>query len=178
MKILRPPLSAEEVRSLRAGELVTIQGRIFTARDKAYSRIVGLGRAPVDMKGGVVYHCGPVVVREGGGYRIISAGPTTSSRMDSMQEDFLRITGARAIIGKGGLGDEAAAKLPELGCVYLSFPGGAGVLAAEMVEKVEGVVWEDLGPAEAIWILRVKNFGPCVVAIDARGNSLYRRKKK
>ena len=173
MRILRPPLSKNEISKLRAGDLVTISGRIFTARDRAYSRVVERGRPPVDMRGGIVYHCGPLAVREGGRYRVISAGPTTSSRMDALQERFLRITGVRALVGKGGVSPEVASKLPELGCVYLAFPGGAGVLAARSIRAVERVVWEDLGQAEAVWVLGVEDFGPCVVAIDLHGGNLY-----
>lgn len=177
MKVLRPPVTLQDVSKLRVGDLVKISGRIFTARDKAYARIVQSGRAPIDMRGGVVYHCGPLAVRRGGGYEVISAGPTTSSRMDEMQEKFLRITGVRVLIGKGGVGEKIAKRFPNLGCVYLSFPGGAGVLAAEFVEKVEEIIWEDLGLAEAIWVLRVKDF-PCVVSIDVHGGNLYARKKE
>ncbi|MEM2795863.1 MAG: FumA C-terminus/TtdB family hydratase beta subunit [Candidatus Hadarchaeales archaeon] len=177
MKILHPPVTLRDISKLRAGDLVKISGRIFTARDKAYVRVVQSGKAPVDMRGGVVYHCGPLVVRHEEKYEVISAGPTTSSRMDEIQERFLRITGVKVLIGKGGVGEKIAARLPELGCVYLSFPGGAGVLAAGFVEEVEGVIWEDLGPAEAIWVLRVKDF-PCVVAIDIHGKNLYTGRMK
>jgi tartrate/fumarate subfamily iron-sulfur-dependent hydro-lyase beta chain len=173
LKILRPPLLTDEISKLRTGDLVMISGTIFTARDRAYSRVVETGRPPVDMRGGIVYHCGPLAVREGGGYRVISAGPTTSSRMDALQERFLKITGVRALVGKGGVSTEVASKLPELGCVYLAFPGGAGVLAAKSIRAVERVLWEDLGQAEAVWVLRVEGFGPCVVAIDLHGGNLY-----
>jgi tartrate/fumarate subfamily iron-sulfur-dependent hydro-lyase beta chain len=107
---------------------------------------------------------------------VISAGPTTSARLDPMQVDFVRATGVRALIGKGGVGGEVAKNLARLGCIYLAFTGGAGALAASQVEEVENIFWEELGP-EAIWVLRVRDFGPMVVAVDLRGNNLFQRRK-
>jgi len=94
-----------------------------------------------------------------------------------MQAEFVRRTGVRALVGKGGIGEEIAAELARLGCVYLAFTGGAAVLAAQAIERVERVLWRDLGATEALWVLRVRDFGPLVVAIDARGNNLYLRGK-
>lgn len=180
MKLTRltPPLSKREVRKLRAGDLVTIRGQVVTARDKAYARFKAGVELPVDLRGGVVYHCGPLARRTPEGWQIISAGPTTSARMDPLQAEFIARTGVRALIGKGGIGDEVASLLPRLGCVYLAFTGGAGVLGARAIEKIEGVFWEDLGTAEAIWVLRVRDFGPLVVAIDAHGNNLYLHRRR
>ncbi len=179
---LRPPLTEREVTKLRAGDLVSISGTIVTARDKSYSRVLDLLRShkrlPVDMRGGVVYHCGPLVKKTPRGRKIVSAGPTTSARLDLMQAEFVRRTGVRALVGKGGLGEEVAAELARLGCVYLAFTGGAAVLAAQAIEKVERVLWQDLGAAEALWVLRVRDFGPLVVAIDTKENNLYLRQKR
>lgn len=165
------------MEGLRAGDIVTIDGRIITARDKAYARIIAGKKLPIDLHGGVIYHCGPLARRTAKGWQILSAGPTTSARMDPMQVDFVRRTGVKALVGKGGIGEEVAGHLAKLGCAYLAFTGGAGVLAASQVEEVENVFWEDLGP-EAIWVLRVKDFGPLVVAIDMTGGNLYLREKR
>jgi fumarate hydratase subunit beta len=175
VRTLKPPLSEKQVRGLRTGDVVKISGRIVTARDKAYLRVVSGMVFPVGLRGGVVYHCGPLAKRRGRALKIVSAGPTTSARLDDMQAAFVGRTGARALIGKGGVGGEAAKALTELGCVYLAFTGGAGVLAAKAVERVEQVFWKDLGEPEAVWVLRVKNFGPLVVAIDLHGGNLYLR---
>ncbi|MFN4132782.1 MAG: FumA C-terminus/TtdB family hydratase beta subunit [Candidatus Hadarchaeales archaeon] len=170
---LRPPLTLEELKHLKAGDLVKITGVVVTARDKAYLRVASGAKFPVDVKGGVVYHCGPLAVKRCGKWEIISAGPTTSSRLDPMEKKFIEKTGVRAIVGKGGVGKDVAEEMRELGCVYLAFPGGAGVLAAGKIEDVERIAWEELGTAEAVWVLRVKDFGPLVVAVDLHGGNLY-----
>ena len=178
MKI-RTPLSEGDVKRLRAGGLVSVTGKIVTARDKAYARALELLRArkrlPLDLRGAVVYHCGPLAKKTPRGWQILSAGPTTSARLDRLQVEFIKKTGVRALIGKGGVGEEVATELSRLGCVYLAFTGGAGVLAAQTVQTIKKVFWRDLGPTEALWVLDVKNFGPLVVAVDTKGNNLYRR---
>lgn len=95
--------------------------------------------------------------------------------MDQTQAEFVKLTGIRALVGKGGVGEKVVDKLARLGCVYLAFPGGAGALAAKSIEKIEGVFWKDLGIPEALWVLKVRDFGPLVVAIDTKGNNLYLR---
>ncbi len=159
---------------LRVGDIVTIDGIIVTARDKVYARVTSGKKLPIDLNGGVVYHCGPIAERAGKSWRIISAGPTTSARMDPMQVEFVKRTGTRALIGKGGVGAEVAGDLAKRGCVYLAFTGGAGALAASQIERVESVFWKELGP-EAVWVFSVKGFGPLVVAIDAAGGNLYEK---
>jgi fumarate hydratase subunit beta len=177
---LRPPLSERLVRELKVGEVVGITGQIVTARDKAYGRAIKILRSgkklPLDLRGGVVYHCGPLARKTKKGWQVLSAGPTTSARLDSMQAEFVGRTGVRALIGKGGVGEDVAGELARLGCIYLAFTGGAGVLAARAIEGVQKVLWHDLGAAEALWVLRVREFGPLVVAVDAQGNNLYTRK--
>jgi fumarate hydratase subunit beta len=177
LKRLKTPLKPEDVEVLRAGDLVTIDGTIVTARDRVYARIIAGEKPPIDLRGGVVYHCGPIVKRTDRGWNVISAGPTTSARLDSMQVEFVRRTGAKVLIGKGGVGKDVVENLAKLGCVYLAFTGGAGALAASQVEGVENVFWEELG-LEAIWVLRVRNFGPMVVAVDAHGENLFNRISK
>jgi len=179
-KQLRPPLSEKQVRQLKIGDIISVTGQVVTARDKAYARAIELLRSgkklPLDLRSRIVYHCGPLARKTRKGWRVLSAGPTTSARLDSVQAEFIKRTGVRAIIGKGGVGEDVAGELARLGCVYLAFTGGAGVLAARAIKGIQKVLWQDLGAAEALWVLRVQDFGPLVVAIDAQGNNLYTRK--
>jgi len=176
---LKTPLTEREVRGLRAGDFVSLTGDVVTARDKAYAKILDYARAkrhlPLDLTGAVVYHCGPLVRRTSGGWKVLSAGPTTSARLDDVQAEFVRRTGVRGLIGKGGVGAQVAEELSRLGCVYFAFPGGAGALAARSIKSVKHVYWKELGLAEALWVLRVEDFGPLVVAVDAHGKNLYRQ---
>jgi len=176
---LKTPLTEREVRGLRAGDFVNLTGDVVTARDKAYAKILDYARAkrhlPLDLTGAVVYHCGPLVRRTSGGWKVLSAGPTTSARLDDVQAEFVRRTGVRGLIGKGGVGAQVAEELSRLGCVYFAFPGGAGALAARSIKSVKHVYWKELGLAEALWVLRVEDFGPLVVAVDAHGKNLYRQ---
>jgi fumarate hydratase subunit beta len=178
---LKPSLSERDVKKLRTGDFVNLTGKIITARDKAYARMLKLlrerKRLPIDLRGGVVYHCGPLVKQTPKGWKVVSAGPTTSARLDEVQAEFVRRTGVRALVGKGGISKKVAKEISGSGCVYLAFPGGAGALAARAIKSVERVLWRDLGPAEALWTLQVRDFGPLTVAVDTRGRSLYHRVK-
>ena len=173
---LKTPLKREDVLNLKAGDVVYVSGEIFTARDRAHQRALeymekGL-ELPVSFDGSVVYHCGPIIVREGEGWRVVSAGPTTSTRMNAVTPEILKRVSVMAIIGKGGMNEGVVEALKGKG-VYLAYTGGAGALAAGAVKRVKGVFWDDLGMPEAVWVFEVERFGPCVVAIDAHGNSLY-----
>lgn len=168
---LRTPLSEEDVLSLRAGDVVHLSGTVYTARDSAHRKILELAgkeELPLDLEGAVIYHCGPVVRKTENGYEIVSAGPTTSARMNRYLEGILSL-GVRGIIGKGGMNPA-----PFKGqAVYFAFTGGAGSLAARSIKRVKAVHWlEELGIPEAVWVLEVQDF-PLLVAIDAHGNSLY-----
>ncbi|MEM2878274.1 MAG: FumA C-terminus/TtdB family hydratase beta subunit [Candidatus Hadarchaeales archaeon] len=178
MKTIKLTTPLKDVSNLNAGDFVMISGTIVTARDKAYARVAAGEKPPFVLNGGVVYNCGPLVRKRNGRWEVFSAGPTTSARMDKLQVDFVKRTGVRAIIGKGGLGREVAEEISRLGCVYLAFPGGTGALAAEFVERVESVCWLDLGEPEAMWLLKVKDFGPLLVAIDAKNKNLYAPAKR
>ncbi len=177
---LQPPLSGQKIELLRAGDVVSLSGTIVIARDKAYARALDLLRSgkklPIDLRNGVVYHCGPLVKKTPRGPKIVSAGPTTSARLDDMQTDFVRLTGVKALIGKSGVGEDMASELARLGCIYLAFTGGAGVLASRSIRRVKKILWRDLGPIEGLWVLDVKKFGPLVVAIDVHGDNLYLRR--
>ncbi|NJD98460.1 fumarate hydratase [Thermococcus sp. LS1] len=168
---LRTPLSLDDVLGLKVGDIVYLSGVIYTARDSAHRKILNIPRKglPIELEGAVIYHCGPVVRRTREGYEIVSAGPTTSARMNVYLDAILSL-GVRGIIGKGGMDAE-----PFKGrAVYFAFTGGAGSLAAKSIKRVVDVLWlRKLGIPEAVWVLEVENF-PLLVAIDAYGNSLYR----
>ena len=164
---------------LRAGDIVYLSGEVYTARDKAHQRILDYSGTDAEAelpipKGAVLYHCGPLVRRTStGGWEIIAAGPTTSSRMEATMPAIIEQLRIRGIIGKGGMGTGTRAALQKYGCVYFAMTGGAAVLAAAHIKAVEAVYWEDLGLAEAVWHLHVGDFGPLVVSMDAHGKSLY-----
>jgi len=169
---LHTPLG-EEVLSLRAGDRVELSGIVYTARDEAHLRMQKDG-IPFDPKGAAIYHCGPVIQ----GNRVIAAGPTTSARMNELS-GFLLDQEVRALIGKGGMGALVREQLKNRG-VYLAFTGGCAALASSHM-TLRGVFFEDLGMAEAIWVIELDHL-PLVVGIDAQGNDLFeavmRRAKK
>ncbi|WP_202319682.1 FumA C-terminus/TtdB family hydratase beta subunit [Archaeoglobus neptunius] len=173
---IRTPLSKDELLKLRVGDSVYITGEIFTARDEAHARALEYleegKELPFSFEGAVVYHCGPLVKKDGE-WRVVSAGPTTSARMNPFTPKILERVTCMAIIGKGGMSDDVVEAMRGK-AVYLAFTGGAGALAAQKIRRVKDVIWEDLGMPEAVWIFEVERFGPCIVAIDAHGNSLYR----
>lgn len=179
---LQTPLDEALVRSLRIGDQVLLSGRIHTARDAAHKYLASEGTSPatlpagLELQGGVLYHCGPVMVRDdGGSWRVTAAGPTTSAREEPYQGEVLRRYGVRAIIGKGGMEDATRRALAECGAVYLSAVGGAAQVLAASVQRVEDVYFlEEFGSPEAMWSLFVHDF-PAVVTMDSTGESLHDR---
>jgi len=176
-RCLTTPVSEGEVRRLRIGDVVRISGEMFTARDEAHHRALQWAEEgrdlPMDVEGLPMYHCGPLARKLEVGWRIISAGPTTSTRMEQFESEFLKHFKVPVIIGKGGMGRRTADAMKEHGAIYAAFPGGAGALAAQSIVEVQGVDWLDLGMPEALWHIRVERFGPLVVAIDSHGDNLY-----
>ncbi len=177
-KKLHTPLEEREIKELHLGDVVYLSGEVYTARDKAHRRIIDYesrGKETPIKKSSVIYHCGPLVQgsKAKDKWEIIAAGPTTSARMDESAPELIEKLRIRAIIGKGGMGILTREAMRKYGCVYFSMTGGAAVLAATCIKAVKAVYWEDLGMAEAVWHLLIEDFGPLVVAIDARGNSLY-----
>ena len=176
-KDIRLPLTEETVRGLRAGDVVTISGRIVTGRDRVHKYLAGQGAAAVDLpfelSGSVLYHCGPIVKREGDSYRVLAAGPTTSMRLEMYEAAVIRAYGIRGIMGKGGMGARTLQALQENGCVYFHTVGGAAAYLAERITKTVGV-WklEDFGIAEAMWQFEVDLF-PAVVTMDAYGGNIH-----
>jgi len=174
MKTLRCPFGESEIRALKAGDAVSIEGRIYTGRDKFHKWFFEGRPLPVDFRGGALYHCGPVVVADSsGGWRVVAAGPTTSVRENPYEPDFIAKTGVRMIIGKGGMDERTLAAMREHGCVYVQAVGGAGALYAAAVRRVAGVsLLDEFGAAEAVWHFDVEGFRG-VVAMDACGRSLF-----
>jgi fumarate hydratase, class I len=168
---LSTPLAAEAVGRLKVGDTVLLSGMIHTARDMLHRHLVE-HPSPVDLAGGVIFHCGPVALRHGEGWAVTAAGPTTSIREEPYQADVIRRFGLRAVVGNGGMGPKTLAALQESGAVYLSAVGGAAQLYADCIESVEGVDFLELGVPEAMWHLRVKDF-PAIVTMDAHGHSLH-----
>ena len=169
---LRSPLSEDQVRSLKVGDVVLVSGRVFTGRDAVHAYLMK-HEPPVDLRGGVLYHCGPVVAKEGNGWRVTAAGPTTSIREEPYQAEIVKRYGVRVVIGKGGMGARTLAGLKESGAVYLNAVGGAAQFYARCIEGVDGVSLMEFGTPEAMWHLRVKDF-PAIVTMDAHGNSLHK----
>jgi fumarate hydratase class I len=169
---LQAPLTDAQVRSLKVGDVVMISGRMFTGRDAVHAYLMKHD-PPVDLRGSVLYHCGPVAVKEGDGWRINAAGPTTSIREEPYQGEIIKRYGVRAVIGKGGMGEKTLAALKEHGAVYLNAIGGAAQFYARTIEKIDGVSLLELGTPEAMWHLTVKDF-PAIVTMDAHGNSLHK----
>ncbi|MDI3257030.1 MAG: fumarate hydratase [Kyrpidia sp.] len=170
--VLVAPISEEQVRSLRVGDVVVMNGLIHTGRDALHKYLMDHD-SPVDLQGGVLYHCGPVMLQdEEGEWHVKAAGPTTSSREEPYQADIIKKFGIRAVIGKGGMGPKTLAALREHGAVYLNAIGGAAQYYARCVKHVEGVDLMEFGIPEAMWHLRVEGFA-AIVTMDAHGNSLH-----
>src|SRR5439155_27248428 len=166
------PVSEAAVRSLKVGDVVLISGRMCTGRDAVHSHLMK-HEPPVDLRGAVLYHCGPVVVKDGDSWRVTAAGPTTSIREEPYQGEIIKRYGVRAAIGKGGMGAKTLAALKEHGAVYLNAVGGAAQFYARAITGVDGVSLLELGTPEAMWHLQVKDF-PAIVTMDAHGNSLHK----
>src|SRR5229473_1574361 len=169
---LRAPLTEEAVRTLRVGDVVLVSGRMFTGRDAVHSYLMK-HEPPVDLRGSVLYHCGPVVVKDGENWRVTAAGPTTSIREEPYQGEIIKRYGVRVVIGKGGMGAKTLGALREHGAVYLNAVGGAAQFYARSIKRVDGVSLLELGTPEALWHLTVEDF-PALVTMDAHGNSLHK----
>ena len=163
------PFAEQTVRALKAGDVVSIFGMVYTGRDKFHKYFADGGTLPVDFRGAALYHCGPVVVD----MKVRAAGPTTSVRENPYEPDFIRKSGVRIIIGKGGMDKATLEAMRECGCVYVQAVGGAAALAAQCVKRVAGVsLLEEFGAAEAVWHFEMENFTG-VVTMDTHGRSLF-----
>ena len=169
---LAAPLDEATVRSLKVGDVVLVSGRMYTGRDAVHAHLMN-NAPPVDLKGSVLYHCGPVVKRDGDRWTITAAGPTTSIREEPYQAEILRRYGVRAVVGKGGMGAKTLDGLKECGAVYLNAVGGAAQFYARCIERTDGVSLTEFGTPEAMWHLWVKDF-PAIVTMDAHGHSFHK----
>jgi L(+)-tartrate dehydratase beta subunit len=175
-RILTTPIGSEDLASIHAGDVVYLNGLLVTCRDVGHRRLIELGRElPVDLRGAAIFHAGPIVARDANGWRMVSIGPTTSMRMERFEKDFIPATGVRLVIGKGGMGADTTAACRKHKALHCVFPGGCAVLAATQVEEIERVEREDLGMPEALWVCRVREFGPLIVSIDTYGDNLFAR---
>ncbi len=175
---LKAPLSEDDVVRLSVGDIVYVSGIIYTARDLTHRKVIQelkRGSIPRELfKGAVIYHAGPVVKRVGNEWRIISIGPTTSIRMESLTVRLLSLAEIRLIVGKGGFGKHATKALIDKRCAYGIFPGGCGVVAAKCVKRVIDVYYlDELGVPEAMWVLEVEKFGPIVISVAPSEGSLH-----
>ena len=171
------PFTEEKIRALKVGDEVLISGVVFTGRDAVHKYLHEGGKLPpgVSLQDGIIYHCGPVMMKQAdGSYKCTAAGPTTSIREEPYQGQIIHDFGVRGVIGKGGMGDRTMEACQQNGCVYLHAIGGAAQVLAECVKKVRNVYFEkEFGSPEAIWELEVADF-PAVVTIDSHGRSLHK----
>ncbi len=190
MRKLTVPISEETIRALQVGETVSLSGVIVTGRDAAHKYMIENfihtnGQPPQSERevyaalkeilgDGVLYHCGPVVKKEGNTWHFVAAGPTTSIREEPYEADVMEHFGIRAVIGKGGMGPKTLEACQRLGAVYLHAIGGAASLIAQSVKEVLAVHKLEFGVPEAFWVIRVEDF-PAVVTMDSHGNSLHKQ---
>ena len=178
------PVSETQVRSLKVGDTVTLNGALFGIRDATQIHMFDRGRKTrFDLRGHAVLHTAPNVKKVPtsneypAGYASICIGTTTSARMERFTRPLMQDYGVRIIIGKGGLGDASLKAFQDLGGVYLAVIGGTAALETTWVEAIEEVDFEDLNP-ECLWRFAVKGFGPLLVAMDSKGGSSYARVSK
>ncbi len=174
---LKTPISEEEIRKLKVNDVLYVTGTIVTARDQAHRRALEYFKQgkplPINLEGLAVFHCGPVMSKQGDKWIAVAAGPTTSTRMDIFEDEFIKNFKVRVVIGKGGMGKKTTDAMAKYGAVYGAFTGGAAILAAKAIKNVRSVEWFDLGIPEAMWIFEAEEFGPLAVAIDSYGNNLF-----
>jgi tartrate/fumarate subfamily iron-sulfur-dependent hydro-lyase beta chain len=173
VKIIEYPFTTDKLKELKVGDMVKISGRIYTGRDRLHKHLFDGGRCPVNMRNGLLYHCGPVVLRKNEKWEVLAAGPTTSIRQEPYTPSIIERQHVKVIMGKGGMGDATRKACAQHGCVYLQAVGGAAALLASRIEKVDGVHFlKEFGQAEALWELTVQGF-EAVVAIDSNGKSIH-----
>jgi tartrate/fumarate subfamily iron-sulfur-dependent hydro-lyase beta chain len=173
LKHIASPLEESTARSLEVGDNVLVTGLIVTARDAAHKHLASAKESPIDLKGLIIYHCGPVAIKSGAEWKILAAGPTTSIREEPYEADIIRNFRPAAIMGKGGMGAKTLEAFKESGCVYLHATGGAAAYLAGCIRGVKNVYFlDEFGQPEAMWALEVKDF-PAIVTMDSFGRSLH-----
>ena len=178
-KVLVTPVSVEDLKDIKVGDIVYLDGSMTTCRDVAHRRLVEEGRElPVDVRNNAIFHAGPIVrPLENDKFQMVSVGPTTSMRMEKFEYEFVKLTGVRVIIGKGGMKENTERACREFGAIHCVFPAGNAVVAATEVEEIVKAEWRDLGMPETLWNCRVKEFGPLIVSIDTQGNNMFEENK-
>lgn len=178
-KVLITPVSAEGLKDIKVGDIVYLDGSMTTCRDVAHRRLVEEGRElPVDVRNNAIFHAGPIIrPLENDKFEMVSVGPTTSMRMEKFEYEFVKLTGVRVIIGKGGMKENTERACKEFGAIHCVFPAGNAVVAATEVEEIVRAEWRDLGMPETLWNCRVKEFGPLIVSIDTQGNNMFEENK-
>ena len=178
-KILTTPISAEDLKDIKIGDIIYLNGSMTTCRDVAHRRLVEEGRElPVDVRNNAIFHAGPIIrPLENDTFEMVSVGPTTSLRMAKFEYEFVPKAGVRVIIGKGGMKENTERACKEFGAIHSVFPAGNAVVAATEVEEIVRAEWRDLGMPETLWNCRVKEFGPLIVSIDTEGNNLFEERK-
>ena len=178
-KILTTPISAEDLKDIKVGDIIYLNGSMTTCRDVAHRRLVEEGRElPVDVRNNAIFHAGPIIrPLENDKFEMVSVGPTTSMRMEKFEYEFVQKSGVRVIIGKGGMKENTERACKEFVAIHCVFPAGNAVVAATEVEEIVRAEWRDLGMPETLWNCRVKEFGPLIVSIDTEGNNLFEERK-
>ncbi|MBO6240566.1 MAG: L(+)-tartrate dehydratase subunit beta [Butyrivibrio sp.] len=178
-KILVTPVSKEDLADISIGDIVYLSGSLTTCRDVAHRRVVEEGRQiPVDVRDNAIFHAGPIIrPLDDDKYEMVSVGPTTSMRMEKFEYEFVKETGVRVIVGKGGMKENTERACKEFGAIHCVFPAGNAVVAATEVEEIVDAKWKDLGMPETLWNCRVKEFGPLIVSIDSSGRNYFEEKK-
>ena len=180
-KVLVTPVSAEDLKDIKIGDIVWLDGDLMTCRDVAHRRLVEYGRElPYDIKDKAIFHAGPIVRKIEGtdnDYEMVSVGPTTSMRMEKFEKEFVEQTGVKVIVGKGGMGPNTEYACKNFKAIHCVFPAGNAVVAATEVEEIVRAEWRDLGMPETLWCNKVKEFGPLIVSIDAQGRNLFEENK-
>ena len=178
-KVLITPVSAEDLKDIHIGDIIYLDGSLTTCRDVAHRRVVEEGREiPVDVRDNAIFHAGPIIrPLPDDRFEMVSVGPTTSMRMEKFEYEFVKTTGVRVIVGKGGMKENTAKACREFGAIHCVIPAGNAVVAAVCVEQIVRAEWRDLGMPETLWNCRVKEFGPLIVSIDAEGRNYFEEKK-
>ncbi len=179
-KILQTPIKDEDLKDIKIGDIIYLNGTVVTCRDVAHRRLIELGRElPVELEGLCIFHAGPIVKKnEDGKHEMVSIGPTTSMRMEKFELKFVEQTGVKVIVGKGGMSTRTEEACKTHKAIHCVFPGGCAVLAATEFEEIVDAQWQDLGMPETLWVSRVKEFGPLIVSIDANGDNLFKENKE
>ena len=179
-KILITPVTKEDIATVHAGDIIYVEGDLMTCRDSAHRRVVVENmELPYNLRDRILYHAGPIVrKRDDGGFDMVACGPTTSMRMERFEYDFVKKTGLRVIIGKGGMKENTERACRDFGCIHCVFPAGCAVTAAEEVVAIREHHWDELSMSEMVWGCEVREFGPLIVSIDSYGRNLFEENRK